>query len=62
MRRFKTKKIWFRKGIKSDMGLFIELTKITLCSLDAVYEEAQNYVKVERELKSSSKTYVYRPS
>lgn len=52
MRRLKTKNMEisqcldsisikaFRKGIKRDMGLFIDLTKITQHSLNAVYKEA----------------------
>lgn len=35
------------------MGLFIELTKTILCSLDVVYKEAQKLVNNEREMKTS---------
>lgn len=42
----------FRKGIKRDTRLFIELTIITSWSLDAFYKETQKFVNMERELKS----------
>lgn len=41
----------FKKGIKRDTGLFIELTKSTSHSLDMIYKEAQKFVNVEREMK-----------
>lgn len=43
----------FRKGIKCDTGLFIELMKNTPRSLDVVYEEAQKIVNVEKEMRSN---------
>lgn len=43
----------FRKWIKRDTGLFVELTKIIPYSLNVVYKKAQNFVNVERELKPS---------
>lgn len=38
----------FQRGIKRDTSLFIELTKI---SLDAINEEAQKFVDMEKKLK-----------
>lgn len=42
----------FRKAIKMDTGLFIELMKPAPRSMDVVYEEIQKFVKVDREMKS----------
>lgn len=39
----------------------MELTKTTLCSLDTIYEEAQKFVNMEREMKSL-KSSLTRPS
>lgn len=47
-------------GIKRYTSLFIELTKPSAFSLDAMYEEAQKFVNVERELKLSSRKFIYR--
>lgn len=50
----------FKKGIKRDTRLFMELTKTTPCSLDVVYEEALKFVNME-ELKPS-KFFEPKPS
>lgn len=43
----------FCKAIKRDTDLFIELTKTTSQSIYMVYNEAQNFVNVEKELNST---------
>lgn len=50
----------FKKGIKRNTGLFVELTKTNPHSLNVVYGEAYKFVNVEMELKLS-KTLVSRP-
>lgn len=51
----------FWKWIIRDIGVFIELTKTTPYFLNLVYKEAQKFVNVERELKSSRNSLA-RPS
>lgn len=51
----------FRKGIKRDTFLYVEPTKTTIHSLDMLYEEARNFVDVEREMKSTKAT-ISKPS